>query len=135
MSFRHNIPAIAWALVILVLSLTPGSRLPRLGLLGIPHPDKFAHAFIYAVLTILLVAGLARQPQQVRLRSHPMAWAFGLASVYGTLIEVLQGAFVEGRTFEWLDIAANMAGAALGLLAMLWLQSRRQPAHEGHPSS
>lgn len=68
----------------------------------------------------LLLGGLIILAQRY---PRPMVvWA--VVSVYGALIEVIQGA-LGLRSFQWTDILANALGAAIGIgLAMVWRHRR-----------
>ena len=70
----------------------------------------------------LLLGGLIILAQRY---PRPMVvWA--VVSVYGALIEVIQGAFGL-RSFQWTDILANALGAAVGIgVAVLWRRRRDQ---------
>ena len=84
---------------ITVLSLTPLEKLPT-----VPGSDKFHHLVAYAALTIPLTL---KKPKYWRL-----IVIFFL--VYSGLIETIQPHV--NRYGEWLDIAANSLGIALGFL-------------------
>ena len=68
--------------------------------------DKWAHAIMFAVLTIWF-AGQYRPASYWRI-------ALGLLT-YGVLIELCQR-MVSYRSAEWLDVAADVAGILVGLL-------------------
>jgi len=68
--------------------------------------DKWAHAIMFAVLTIWF-AGQYRPASYWRI-------ALGLLT-YGVLIELCQR-MVSYRSAEWLDVAADVAGILAGLL-------------------
>lgn len=98
--------AIGW------LSLAPSSGVPPT--FGIS--DKVLHAVGYAVFGALAVlAGLR-------------VWAAILAAMaLGLVLEVLQG--LGGyRTFEWVDLVADVAGAAVGALVASWALARTSSA-------
>lgn len=91
---------VGWVVVIAWVSLLPPQQIPS----GPAMSDKAMHAFGYAILGALSVVG--------GLRWLP---AVVLAAGIGLLLEVAQ--LVSGyRSFEWADLAADAAGAALGAL-------------------
>lgn len=101
------IAALGLMAAILVLSLLPQQDLPSTG-----TSDKWNHFAAYAALAVpvAVYAGPGRAWQ---------AWAF--TSAYGFLVEVAQALSPTGREFSLADEAANMGGAAIGVLAVLVL--------------
>lgn len=116
---RSGLPAEwRWALVILYMATI--FALSSLSSLSMPvrFSDKAVHAGAYAVLSGLIVWALvAGDFTRVRLRVVVLAVAASV--VYGWSDETHQ-LFVPGRMYEWLDLAADTAGAvaaACGLWA------------------
>jgi len=94
----------AWATVaaILVLSLVPGTSLPKLSwdaLLGI---DKLGHFLLYGFAAFCYFRARLAGPL------HIVAGLFLL----GLLLEMCQGTMPRGRSFDPLDLLANAAGIA-----------------------
>lgn len=99
----------------------------------VPHPpaivsaqvsDTWLHLAAYLGLAVLLVQGVAVGRPVCR-RDAVRLW--GVAVVYGALDEVTQMVPVLHRTAEWKDWAADVAGAAVGVLVGM-LVSRAWPA-------
>lgn len=88
-------------LVYSYLSLTssPGEHIPV-------YNDKLMHFLGYLVAGFSVTFALPHTPWWQR-------WL--LLAVYSTGIEIAQH-FMPPRTFSWLDILANVAGAGMGLL-------------------
>ncbi|MCA9055571.1 MAG: VanZ family protein [Planctomycetaceae bacterium] len=79
-------------------------------------PDKLIHFVMFAVLGTLLPEWL---PRTVPLTLRRATWLFAVMAVYGAVDELLQ--IPVGRSAEWRDWYADLAGAAAGLvLAKLW---------------
>lgn len=114
---------VAWMAVIFALSAQ--SSLPELTP-GLPKLEEIAgHASAYAVLAALLWNALHRS--DVR---WPASWALVLAVLYGVSDEFHQS-YVPGRAAAVDDLVVDLIGAALALLLIGWLRSRRlagQPA-------
>ena len=106
---------IAWALLVLWLSLIPHPPKVRLPLLSW---DKFQHACAYALLTLLAGNSAARLwPAR---RGHWLV-SGGVALVFGAMIEGLQYLEGKGRQADYHDILANTTGIlAVFLGVMLW---------------
>lgn len=105
------------ASVILLLLVLAAAIMPSLWFLidGAPLRfwfasfDKWAHMVTFAFLAVWF-AGQYRKQAYWRV-------ALGLFS-FGLLIEVCQ-AFVQYRSSEWLDVAADLAGITVGLIVAL----------------
>ncbi len=100
--------SLGWLLLagVVLGSLLPGSTVSAVAL-----QDKLLHAGSYFVLMIWF-AGLYERRRHIVI-------ALGLLGL-GAVLDALQGS-VSSRSFEWLDVAANGAGVALGLGLSLWL--------------
>ena len=109
--------------LIAVLSLAPAWLFPP-SPPGVPGIDKAVHVGLYGVLGALL--RWAAGPGAGR---RAAGWLPVAGAAYGFLLELLQpwigGA---GRTFNWGDAAANLAGVALFWLAAGRLLERENPA-------
>jgi VanZ family protein len=110
---KYNLPSFVWAAVILWLSLTSGSNLPKI---NIPNIDKVVHFTFYFVLTMLMFYGWTEQNSFSTLHRHRMVKILFIAIVYGIAIEIMQKLFTTTRHFELLDVAANSTGAIIGSL-------------------
>lgn len=114
----RTLPALAWAAGIWFLSSTPDDGTTWLDLpwLTLPFLDKVAHAGLFGVLAALvLYAG-----------ATPAA-AVALAAGWGVVDEIHQR-FVPGRFPDGWDVAADVFGALLAVLAVRSLASWRQRA-------
>ncbi len=77
-----------------------------------PHFDKVAHAGMWAVMSFLGIASVSTRQR--------FAWVVGFVCVLGLVTESIQ-ILVPGRSFEWLDLAADCAGALLiAVVASRW---------------
>lgn len=128
-------PVLPYALLIMVLSLSPSSE-PDEHILGV---DKLYHALAYAVMGWLLMRGFASsKPGR---KAFAALAAFLAASFFGAFVEFLQSAATETRTADVYDALANAVGAAAGSLAYLaaWprggasAESPEVRAREGSP--
>ncbi len=97
-------PCLLWTLLMLVTCLMPPSGLPKTT--AVPGLDKVVHIVLFAAWSFLF-AGYTRSNAVVVLLT-------GLALGLG--IEFLQEFSALGRSFEWWDVAADLAGALLGYL-------------------
>lgn len=97
--------------VIFTVSSMPGSNLPDM---GIPHIDKFIHAAEYLILGFLLARALSKSFQKFNLAKIIIS-AIIIASLYAISDEWHQQ-YIQGRTCDILDFAADFIGANIGIL-------------------
>ncbi len=98
--------AVVLQLVVLYLPQDPGP-------LPFPQADKLVHLSVFALPTLLgLLAGL------------PGRWVVGVLASHAMLSEVVQGAFLAGRSGDPVDALADVAGVGLGVLAARLLAPR-----------
>jgi len=103
------------------------SQLPDIRIPKIPHIDKWIHMFVYGVFAYLLLVGGSIRRGDLRL--HHYAFAIFLATGYGIGMEILQY-FSKERSFEWMDMAANLLGALVGavVFCVVFELLKRKPA-------
>lgn len=85
----------------------PSVNLPE-DLFDLLAPDKWAHAFVYGVLTLLIIRGYFTNSNWTK---KTTIIAVLLASIFGILMEIMQYSFFPNRYFEFLDIIANISGS------------------------
>lgn len=93
------------SILIIIAVLIPGKQIPDPGIVGL---DKFVHFGMFFTWAVSF-----RYETQTRL-SPLMTLLVGL--LFSLFTEVIQIA-VEGRTFDWLDLATDFLGLCGGLLA------------------
>ena len=115
MFFRSLIPAILWAIFILIICAIPGEKFPPLDFLQWLKPDKIIHLFVFGLLSYLTANGFARQSSFDALRSGAVLWAFVSSAAYGAIIEFLQSTVFINRSGDVRDIIANALGGLIGI--------------------
>lgn len=113
---KPYLPAIVWLLVITGMSLVPKIQLPEFNLMS---TDKVGHVAAYALLVWLILRGYKQK------NGIEADWKIGLAVVftatlYGALLEFVQGNFIPGRLFGFDDMLANTIGAAAAWALHSW---------------
>ena len=119
-----------WAVVVLLLTLTPSAEMPRTPVWELLSFDTAAHAGVFFVLAGLSWFSLRRQRRWPRVSAHAGAGVLASSLLFGGLIEVLQVAMRLGRHGEWSDLLSDGLGAALAVgLATVWAArtARRHP--------
>lgn len=120
--------ALAWALFIAGLCLTPGKALPAWQWADLLSVDKFVHMLMFGVLTWLLARGLRdRNPPSLSSTTILLIAAAG-SCAYGALMEALQEVPALGRTGDIVDLTANTIGAMAGA----WVVRRTWPGSTPH---
>ena len=120
---KRFLPAVIWSLVILLLSILPGSSLPKVGWKSFLEFDKIAHAGVYFVLVVITAMSL-KASIKARLVKN-LALVVLVCSLYGILLEVIQYIFLSDRFFEIPDIIANISGSILGSIIVYLILKRK----------
>jgi len=93
---------------------------------GVPHLDKAVHLLVFGAVALTgRLAGLPARLLAVLLAAHAV------------VSELVQHAFLPGRSGDVLDVAADLAGAAVGLLlarALLGARATRLAGAGDHGS-
>lgn len=113
---RLTVVRALWIGAIVLVLVTALIPVPRVDALP-SYSDKLVHLLSYLVLGLLAVLS------QQRLRTGLLAAAAMI--VLGLIVELVQGR-LPWRSFEWMDLVANIAGVGGGGL-IAWLLTRRKP--------
>lgn len=105
---RYYIASLIWALIILILTLTPGKSVPDLKIFTY---DKLGHLGIFLIQAYFFVSGLYLDKKSV---TKSILWGLLLTVIYGAIIEIGQG-YVPDRAMDWQDLVANCTGSVLGI--------------------
>lgn len=129
----YFIPTLLVTVAIIYLSLgrisTPRA-LPR-----IPHLDKVVHFVIYCGFAFVVGFDTLRYRKWAhRALSRKLFFAWLVALLMGSLMEVLQALFTTYRSGHWGDMIANTLGAIVGILLVRYivypLVTARQRGHK-----
>ncbi|MEM9930111.1 MAG: VanZ family protein [Bacteroidota bacterium] len=113
-----------YALLLLAGSVAPGDKLPT-----IPNwstlfsPDKVLHFGAYGVFALLLSVVFSERRTKWAIFS-----AIAVAAAFGLLMECLQAISGTGRSFDAIDMVANLIGALLGG-GTFWLYQQLRNKH------
>ena len=105
--FRFVLPAIAWTIIVTILTLLPGKDLPDVQIVNF---DKFAHVGVFFLLSLLY----SRWKLYGKGLNVSLPLIVVVIILYGGLIEILQGTFYTDRYADIYDFIANGVGAILG---------------------
>ena len=110
MLLKYNTLSLAWALIILLLSIVAGDSAN----MSFSLLDKLIHVCMYGILSLLLTVGLKKQGSYPQIRFNAIWVSLTVCILYGFFIEVLQ-LQVPDRDFELGDILANTIGGGVGI--------------------
>lgn len=111
-------PALACALLILIISGIPGNQIPEIPtFLDWLSPDKIVHVIIFGILSYLILFGNRQQYLKCKNRSYYIIIAVLLSAVYGLITELLQYYVFIGRNANIFDFYADAIGAIAGGMA------------------
>ncbi len=119
---NYYLLAFAWALFILIATLTSSGTLSQFNLSALFGFDKPIHFILFGVQAWLLV-----RARTTNNKEHFIKIAFTsslIAALYGVATEYLQGIFVWlGRGFDYDDMIADALGC---LLVYVWFWLKRK---------
>lgn len=90
--------------------------MPPLNIWGVVGADKIAHASIFAIFVTIMSVGFRRQSTSFTLRTRAVIVAVIIASIYGAILEGIQGMVFVKRTTDIIDLMANITGAFAGIV-------------------
>ena len=105
----------------MLTTLLPSSSMPSLSIWELFSFDSFAHAFLFAVLTYLMIVGLKKQYTYPKLKHYAIRTALLISSMFGVCIELLQHHFISGRQGDIIDVLSNTIGCLLGIVIFKWI--------------
>ncbi len=110
-------PARVWTIIIFILLALPGNMLPSETHTDIPNLDKAVHIILFGLFVFLWSVYYAAKENSNNL-NRKVIIVFIVACLYGTGMEYVQKYFIPNRDFDLYDIAADIIGAALGLIVV-----------------
>ena len=111
MKLQFFIPAFIWAIIVLILTLTPGQFLPKVNYWSINSLDKYVHFLIFFIQVFFLFWGARKQSKPLTRNTIVVYLVIGV--LFGSLIEIIQ-TLIPHRSCEFNDLIANTIGCLLG---------------------
>ena len=118
MFLRPNLPMLLWALIILILTLTPGTHLSEVDMFHFDGADLVIHALIFGVQGFLTSLGFKKQSKFISLRIKTAFYVIVICGLFGMCIEFIQ-IYIPGRGYELFDMFANVFGVILGYIVFI----------------
>ncbi len=108
--------ALAWGIIILVLSSISGIKVQKLYSGDFQHMDKIIHFIMYFVFTFFLLDGIRNAKGRDFFHAREIFWALTISIFFGVFMEILQITFFVNRSGEILDFVANTLGSLTAAL-------------------
>lgn len=129
-SLLKFIPGIIWIMVILVLIWLPGNEFPHSDFLLKIDFDKFVHASIFGLLTILFCWPFYKTSvDNAKKISYFTAIAL-LSSAFGYATELIQEYWAIGRSYDLMDWIADTFGVVVAYFLCRYYFARKAPIKE-----
>ena len=103
-----------WTLTIFILCATPGQYIPSANWLELLSFDKFVHASLFFILTLLTFTTAIKNKKSNTI----LATLFLACIAYGALLEFMQATCFSNRSADWKDMVANAFGCIMALLIL-----------------
>jgi VanZ family protein len=115
--FRTLTPPIIIAVLIVVIHLIPVRGLDPSSWLSEIYLDKIVHVVAFACLSLSISRAFTKL--HLFLYKIPVLMMIILVGCtgFGTILEIIQGELIDGRTADFLDIVADCTGSILGFMA------------------
>jgi VanZ family protein len=123
---RYQLPIILWGLLIFTASSIPAEDFPDYAIFS---QDKLLHLLVFSIFALLLLVALRHQTRFPVVSRHTEWITLLVTLLYGALDEFHQ-LFVPGRSPDWRDLLADVAGGSLAVLIFRgverWRSNRRR---------
>ena len=109
--------AVTWTVFITVASLVSFNSIPKVKVVG---SDKVVHFLFYLIFVVLW--SLAKKQSYFKIKYSLLIVV--IATVFGIIIEILQGVLTKTREADFYDALANFLGAIVGFIALYWIKNK-----------
>ena len=123
---KNSIPGILCGIVIMILTVLPGSLFPRVKpAIGL---DKVVHIIMYAGFVFACLWGYRDQyiTNGATYKKRAILLAVVISIGYGGLTELIQEHVVPTRTGDWFDFIGDCIGTGLGALVFYYFFHRKK---------
>lgn len=128
--FKKFLPGIAWFFIVAVLTLMPGSDIPKIGWMdNIKNFDKIVHAALFGGLVLFFYLPYFKSRFSRRQKINYLVRICLATIVWGITVEFLQRFYIPGRDFDLLDWAADSAGALIALWICIKIMKHFEEKH------
>ena len=107
------IPAIVWLAISFKLLTMPAEEFPKEDFFDLIYFDKWIHIGMFALLMVLFSYPFLKTQKGIRTIFYVIML---LCITYGVSMEFVQKYFIPSRSFDFLDIVADLVGSYVGYL-------------------
>lgn len=111
--------SLLWAMVIIVLLLIPGNKLPHNKLINIPHLDKIVHFILFMVLAYIMI--FDTWVLKKKLETRHITLILVISIVFAGLTEIYQYYLIVFRTGSIFDFMADVLGILLASIIFRYM--------------
>ncbi|MBW7847434.1 MAG: VanZ family protein [Bacteroidales bacterium] len=123
---KNWLPAIAWALFVLILTTVPGKYFPKVTrFIDWLSPDKVVHLLMFGILAFLTAFPFQKPFTEQKRRSSISFFVILSGAAYGGLTELLQAYVFIGRSGNLYDFLADVVGTLIGF-GVFWLWHKKK---------
>jgi len=115
------VAALSWLIISTILLILPGAAFPKEDWLDRIWFDKWVHVVMFFIMVTLWCMAFRKYNAANSYLKKTFVIVMLLCFVYGIIMEFIQGSFIEYRSFDAGDIAAD----AVGCVAGWWYSSGR----------
>lgn len=120
---KKFLPGIVWFFIVGVLTLMPGSDVPKIGWMdNIKNFDKIVHAGLFGGLIFMFYLPYFKSGFSFKRKMNYLIKVSLACIVWGITVEFLQRFYIPGRDFDLLDWAADSAGVLIAFWICIKIQ-------------
>lgn len=112
--------AVAYSIALLILSLMSLKSLPKIEVSNI---DKIFHTSAYFGLVTVWYLQYFAHSSHKKWNVRPLLFICFFATVFGILVEVLQGTLTSYRTWDVFDMLANLTGVFVAFVFLFLIRN------------
>lgn len=102
--------------VVTVLYLMPGNELPKVDNWDFLSADKWMHFACFMAISVSSVTAFRKQKKFIQLYQNATYITLIGFTIYGVILEILQGLLFTNRYTEITDMIANTFGVFIGIV-------------------
>jgi VanZ family protein len=108
------VAALSWLIISTILLILPGAAFPKEDWLDRIWFDKWVHVVMFFIMVTLWCMAFRKYNAANSYLKKTFVIVMLLCFVYGIIMEFIQGSFIEYRSFDAGDIAADAVGCVAG---------------------